>query len=221
MIPIFDLDDTLYPERTYVESGFKAVAKMLEQCFGWSAGESLAHMFDTLAREGRGLVFDRLLESKNAHNSSRVRACIKAYRHHRPTIKLAPMAREVLGNLGTYPYLVTDGHKVVQQNKVEALNLQPLFKKIYITHRYGIRHAKPSTYCFELIKRRENCEWSDMFYVGDNPGKDFVNLNLLGVHTIRIATGEHSRVAAREGFDAVHHIKSLDDLKIVLKEIFP
>ncbi len=220
MIPIFDLDDTLYPERTYVESGFSAVALMLEQRFGWSAKESYAHMLDTLASEGRGEVFNRLLATKGALNYSRVRDCIHTYRHHRPIIQLNPMACNVLGSLKERPYLVTDGHKVVQQKKVEALGLEAQFKKIYITHRYGIKNAKPSTHCFELIKKLEKCEWSEMFYVADNPAKDFVNLNPLGVHTIRVSTGEHSKSIAQPGFDAMHKINTLDELKNVLNEIF-
>lgn len=220
MIPIFDLDDTLYPERTYVESGFFAVALMLEQRFGWPADESYAHMLNTLAAEGRGEVFNRLLAAKDALNYSRVHDCIHTYRHHEPIIQLNPIACNVLGNLNVRPYLVTDGHKVVQQKKVEALGLEAQFKKIYITHRYGIKNAKPSTYCFERIKKREKCEWSDMFYVADNPAKDFVNLNPLGVHTIRVSTGEHSKAIAQPGFDAMYKINTLDELKNVLKEIF-
>jgi putative hydrolase of the HAD superfamily len=220
MIPIFDLDDTLYPERTYVESGFFAVALMLEQRFGWSAKESYAHMLDTLAAEGRGEVFNRLLAAKGALNYSRVRDCILTYRHHKPIIQLNPIASSVLSDLNVRPYLITDGHKVVQQKKVEALGLEAQFKKIYITHRYGIKNAKPSIHCFELIKKREKCEWSDMFYVGDNPAKDFVNLNPLGVHTIRVATGEHSKAIAQPGFDAIYKINTLEQLESVLKEIF-
>jgi putative hydrolase of the HAD superfamily len=220
MIPIFDLDDTLYPERTYVESGFFAVALMMEQRFGWPAKESYAHMLNTLATEGRGEVFNRLLSAKDALNYSRVRECIHTYRHHKPTIELNPITCNVLSNLNVRPYLVTDGHKVVQQKKVEALGLEAKFKKIYITHRYAIKNAKPSTHCFELIKKREKCEWSDMFYVADNPAKDFVNLRPLGVHTIRVATGEYSKDIAQPGFDALYKINTLDELKNVLNEIF-
>jgi putative hydrolase of the HAD superfamily len=220
MIPIFDLDDTLYPERTYVESGFFAVALMLEQRFGWPVKESYAHMLNTLAAEGRGKVFNRLLAAKDALSYSQVRACIHTYRHHKPIIQLNPIACNVLGNLNVRPYLVTDGHKVVQQKKVEALGLEAQFKKIYITHRYGIKNSKPSIHCFELIKKREKCEWSDMFYVADNPAKDFVNLNPLGVHTIRVATGDHSKAIAQPGFDAMYKINTLDHLENVLKEIF-
>ncbi len=220
MIPIFDLDDTLYPERTYVESGFSAVALMLQQRFGWPAKESYVHMLNTLAAEGRGEVFNRLLYAKDALNHSRIRECIHTYRHHKPLIKLSPLSCNVLSSFSVKPYLVTDGHKLVQQNKVEALGLEVYFKKIFITHRYGIKNAKPSIHCFNLIKQREKCEWSHMFYVGDNPTKDFVNLNHLGVHTIRVATGEHAKTIAEPGFDATYKINTLDQLQDVLKEIY-
>jgi putative hydrolase of the HAD superfamily len=220
MIPIFDLDDTLYTERRYVESGFLAVAQMLEQRFGWPAKESYVYMIYTLEAKGRGDVFNRVLAAKDALNSTLVLECVHTYRHHKPVIQLNPITCKVLDDLSVRPYLVTDGHKVVQQRKVEALGLESLFKKIYITHRYGIRNAKPSTHCFELIKKREKCEWNDMFYVADNPAKDFVNLNPLGVHTIRVAVGEHSKVIARPGYDAMYKINTLGQLKNVLRKIF-
>ena len=203
-----------------MESGFLAVALMLEQRFGWPAKESHTYLLKTLATEGRGIVFNRLLAAKDALNYSRIRDCVHTYRNHRPIIQLNPIACNVLANLNVRPYLVTDGHKVVQQKKVEALGLESQFKKIYITHRYGIKNAKPSTHCFELIKKREKCEWGDMFYVADNPAKDFVNLNPLGVHTIRVATGEHSKAIAQAGFEAMYEINTLEQLKNLLKEIF-
>lgn len=219
MIPIFDLDDTLFPERHFVESGFRAVAVDLQKLFGWPVEVSIEHMLSTLDDEGRGAVFNRLLDARGVLNAKYIRHCVNSYRHHRPEIELAPGARQLLNSLSVRPYLVTDGHKIVQNNKVKALGIESIFNHIYITHRYGICHAKPSIYCFELIRKRERCEWSDMFYVADNPAKDFVNLNPLGVHTIRVATGEHAAVVAKEGFDAKYKINSLDELQIVLKEI--
>lgn len=219
MIPIFDLDDTLYPERSFVESGFRAVAIDLEQIFGWNVETSLICMMKTLSEVGRGAVFNRLLHSNGVLSSKLVKHCINTYRYHQPNIKLAAGAGRVLDSFKSRSYLVTDGHKVVQYNKVKALDIQSRFNRIYITHRYGIRYAKPSIHCFELIKKRERCAWSEMFYVGDNPAKDFVNLNPLGVHTIRVLTGEHADVVAKERFDAKHKINSLDELQSVLKEI--
>lgn len=220
MIPIFDLDDTLYAERSFVESGFRVVAIELEQIFGWNVETSLMYMMKTLSDVGRGAVFNSLLHSHGVLSPKLLKHCINTYRHHLPNIELAPEAGRVLDSFISRPYLVTDGHKVVQYNKVKALDIQSRFNRIYITHRYGIRYAKPSIHCFELIKKREKCTWSEMFYVGDNPGKDFVNLNPLGVHTIRVATGEHAAVVAKPGYDAKHKIASLDELEKLLKEIF-
>ena len=87
-----------------------------------------------------------------------------------------------------------------------------MFAKVYITHRYGVRYAKPSIHCFDLIRARERCDWADLVYVGDNPSKDFVNLTPLGVRTVRVLTGEYRHVVARPKYDATHQIENLEQL---------
>lgn len=218
MIIIFDLDDTLYPEHTFVESGFQAVADMLTNTYGWNKQSSLNQMLNTLKVQGRGSVFNELLQSKQCFSKKLVHRCLQTYRQHKPNIMLLPEAKETLNNLHNHSlYLVTDGNKNVQANKIEALKIEPFFKKVFITHRYGINHAKPSVYCFDLIRKLEKCNWSDMAYVGDNPAKDFVNLNPLGMLTVRVLTGEHSKVVAKLGFDAKIQIPKVADLPSTLK----
>lgn len=220
MILIFDLDDTLYDERGYVESGLAAVAGMGEAEFGWDRHESLATMIAILDRDGRGAIFDRWLAGHGRSGRRLVEKCVHAYRYHRPDIALEPSTRSLLEGLSRHPlYLVTDGHKVVQQRKVEALAIAPLFRRMFITHQYGLRHAKPSTYCFERIREIEGCEWGEMAYVGDNPAKDFVNLNKLGVHTIRVLTGVHRHAVALPGYDAGVTIENLAELNTVIARI--
>ena len=218
-ILIFDLDDTLYPERSYVDSGFLAVATHLQVQRGWPATNSLAFMKQVLQREGRGAVFNRLLAIHGERRRSAVVDCVNIYRHHAPEITLIDSARDLLSHLAPPLYLVTDGHKLVQQQKVKALGIEPLFTKVFITHRYGVRHAKPSTHCFERIRARERCDWCDMVYVGDNPAKDFVNLTPLGVRTVRVLTGEHRLVIAKPGHDALHVIDTLDQLPVCLPDL--
>ena len=220
MIPIFDLDDTLYLERHFVESGFHAVAIKLNFLWGWSADESLKFMLNVLDNEGRGYVFNRLLEFHDALSAKNIRHCVNVYRFHKPQINLTLAVRRVLESFNHKPYLVTDGHKMVQHNKIKSLDIDSLFKRTYITHRYGLCYAKPSIYCFDLIRKKEKCKWTDMFYVGDNPAKDFVNLNSLGVHTIRVKTGEHREVIAKKGFDAKYKINSLNELHALLEDIY-
>jgi putative hydrolase of the HAD superfamily len=114
--------------------------------------------------------------------------------------------------------MVTDGHKVVQKKKIDALQLEPMFKRCYITHRHGVRHAKPSLYCFDLIRRTERCSWSRICYVGDNPAKDFVNLNSTGALTVRVVTGSHASAVASASYDAIVAIPNLYCLSEVLEE---
>jgi putative hydrolase of the HAD superfamily len=215
MVTVFDLDDTLYDELSYVRSGFRAVATWGAEHLGLDATTSYATLIRLLETEGRGKIFNHWLQRKGAVNDA-----LRVYRHHTPDIILWKSGVQALDVLKDQPmYLVTDGHKAVQAKKIEALGIAPRFRHVYITHRYGIVHAKPSPYCFSLIRKRERCEWNEVIYVADNPSKDFVNLNTLGVHTIRVLTGQHRSVVAQLGFDARHHIDSLDDLPHLLTSL--
>ena len=217
MIPVFDLDDTLYPELTFVHSGFNAVAQYLECNFGSPAPESFSIMLNSLAKEGRGAVFDSLLKFLGLYSKAMVKRCVSIYRNHTPNISLNTDAVNLLTSIQGPVFLVTDGNKLVQAKKVSALGLQSYFTKIYITHRFGIHNCKPSTHCFNLIRDSLKCEWSDLIYIGDNTSKDFVNLKPLGVNTVRILTGEHSKVLAKPEFDADIHIQSLAELPSLFK----
>lgn len=223
MILIFDLDDTLYDESRFVDGGLKAVARHGEARWGWDAAQSLDTLRAILAREGRGQVFDQWLQGHDAWSRGRVRECVRAYRNHRPDIELFPAARRMIDRYRPRGplYMVTDGHKIVQRNKVDALDLWPDFERVFITHRFGVAAAKPSTHCFERIKAEADCAWRDMVYVGDNPAKDFVNLNTQGVLTVRVLTGVHSKVPAALGHDALITISDLDALPDVLATRFP
>jgi putative hydrolase of the HAD superfamily len=214
---VFDLDDTLYDERSYVESGFRAVAAFGEAQFGWEPDASFRFMIDVLEKEGRGCVFDRWLAAHGKGSKTLVAECVRQYRHHRPRLRLDARAGALLPMLEGYPlYIVTDGHKLVQQLKVEALGLAPFFRHVFITHRYGIARAKPSTYCFERILEREGCDWSSLTYTGDNPAKDFVGLNRKGANTVRVLTGMHKDAVAVEGYEAQHRISHLGEFPDIL-----
>ena len=218
-ILIFDLDDTLYAERTFVESGFKAVADWLEQRYGWDAKLSLASMNAILQKTGRGSVFNQWLMFNDVTDRKTVQQCVRIYRHHIPTISLYPEAQNVLSNLLRKPYLVTDGHKIVQYNKIKALKLEEQCTKVLLTHRYGIQHEKPSTLCFQRILEKERRQWTDIIYVGDNPTKDFVGLNPLLAKTVRVRTGEYAKMQAKPGFEAQYIIDNLNQLPDILPDL--
>jgi hypothetical protein len=104
------------------------------------------------------------------------------------------------------------------KDKVNALKIDIFFERVFITHNFGIRNAKPSLHCFELIKLAEKCNWDELVYVGDNPTKDFVNLNYVGAKTIRVLTGSYSELEADRGYDAQVSIPNLQSLDKAIQQ---
>ena len=51
-----------------------------------------------------------------------------------------------------------------------------------------------------------------MVYIGDNPAKDIIKLNKLGMPTVRVLTGVHKNAPAKPGFDAKFTIQNLNEL---------
>ncbi len=147
----------------------------------------------------------------------KIQKFVKLYRNHQPNISLKVEAKELLKKLKRLKfstYLVTDGHKLAQRRKINKLQLNKYFKKIYITHEYGYKKMKPNLYCFRLIKKKEKVKWSEIVYIGDNPNKDFVKLNSVGANTIRVLTGPYKNLKVNKNFDAKYKIKSLNSLKL-------
>lgn len=218
MIIVFDLDDTLYEELTFVKSGFSAVSDFLECNFGISSSESYEFMVNRLEL-GRGKIFDDTLLQFGILHKQTVNRCLTVYRKHFPKIQLHQEAADFLVRFGQEPlYIVTDGNKMVQNNKIIALGLRKLVKHVFITHRYGVKHAKPSPYCFQKICEIEQVEPREVVYVGDNPYKDFVGIKPLGFQTIRIKQGSYKNVEFTSDYEAHLTLGSLRELTIELLE---
>ncbi|TSJ41998.1 HAD family hydrolase [Fluviicola chungangensis] len=214
MIIVTDLDDTLYPEIEFVYSGFREVSAYLSKTFGIDAEESFQIMLRELKSNGRGKVFDSVLEKHHINTTSNRKKCLSVYRSHKPELTLYPEAERFLKRFsGHTKYLVTDGNVRVQRNKIEALGLRSHFIKTIPTYQYGIAYSKPSTFCFEKILSWEGQKSPDeLVYIGDNPKKDFVSLNKMGAKTIRVLTGEFGSMKASPGFDAQYTVNNLDEI---------
>ena len=210
---VFDLDDTLYPELSYVHSGFRAVAAFLSPLLGVPAETLAAGMIAEEVAQGRGQVFDNVLRQHGRWTKTLVAACLRTYRQHRPELRLYPDAERCLSRFAAGPlYLVTDGHKEVQARKVAALNLADRLRYAYLTNRYGRHRAKPDPHVFGLISRRESVVPSQVIYVGDNPRKDFVGIKPLGFRTVRILRGNYAHLEADAAHEADQRIHTLDEL---------
>jgi len=212
---IFDLDDTLYEEMSFVRSGFRAVASFLQrEVPGAQADLCYAWMMDELERNGRGRVFDAVLERLGSYTRRGVARCVQVYRKHSPDIRLFPDAIRVLQTLEGRPmYIVTDGNPLVQAAKLRALGLNDgeAVRKCYLTRRYGLHHEKPSPFCFLRILQRERIPPERAVYVGDNPHKDFVGIKPLGFRTVRVKRGAYRSVVLDDAHEAETKVENLDE----------
>ena len=214
MVIVFDLDDTLYNEIDFVYSGFRAVSSFLSSSYSIKTQEVLEAITAILEEDGRGKIFDRVLTDYGIFSKALVSTCLSVYRLHQPQIELPKSTINCLERLGDAHslYIVTDGNKIVQRNKVNALGVERYVKKVFITHCYGVRNAKPSPYCFNIIAGIEKADPSEVIYIGDNPQKDFVGIKPLGFKTIRIINGDHKSVRFARRYEADLEIQSLAEL---------
>ena len=216
-ILIFDLDDTLYLEENYAVSGFEAVSDFVFDAYQIPREITLRILLSALHSGERHSAFQNLSFSCRLPKKA-IRECLTVYRGHKPKISLDESTRQLLNTYDQVnKYVVTDGNKIVQKRKVDALKLDLYFRYSFVTHNFGLKAAKPSIFCFNKIREMESVDWIDLVYIGDDPKKDFVNLKPLGVKTIRVMTGRYSRLEVSKDFDAEYRISNLNDLGNVLQ----
>jgi len=215
-ILVFDLEDTLYDELSFVNSGFHAVAQFVAREWQVGAVEVYTYMRNRLSF-GRGHIFDDMLSHLRIYSRRAVRQCLSVYRLHQPDIQLYPGADACLANFREHSlYIVTDGNKLVQQSKIKALGLADRVHRCLVTHRFGVCHAKPSPYCFLKICEWEKVEPQHVVYIADNPNKDFVGIKPLGFKTVRVLTGQYAQVIKSPTYEASFTIHSLTELNAEL-----
>lgn len=165
---VFDLDDTLYSEKEYVRSGFAAASPEHADEL-WEAFLSGKPAFDTVLPESKEEVLLR-------------------YRVHTPDIRFYDGVREMLLRLrrdGKKLGIITDGRPEGQRAKIKALALADMVDEIIVTDELGgIEYRKPCEKAFRLMQERMGVPFSRMLYVGDNPKKDFIAPEKLGMQRL-------------------------------------
>lgn len=195
---VFDLDDTLFPERDYVLSGFAAVDQWLREKRGITGFFVSA---ERLFSDGnRGHIFDDVLAQQGiADATNLVPELVAVYRSHIPKISLHADARSMIERFhGKYKLgLITDGYAAAQRRKVEALGVSEWFDSIIYTDDLGRENWKPSPLSFQLTMERLGVVGEKCVYVGDNPRKDFAAPNALNWQTVWVLReeGEYGKIA--------------------------
>ncbi|HNV01861.1 MAG TPA: HAD family hydrolase [Vicinamibacterales bacterium] len=218
---VFDLDDTLYPERDFVLGGFGAVAAWGETHLGIPKDEGYRALLRMYEDGVRGDTFDRWLGARGIDPGPIVPQLVDAYRRHAPRIAPFPGVPAMLGRLraGHRVGLVSDGFLAVQRRKLDALGIGSLFDAVVFSDEWGRDGWKPSPAPFLAALERLGVAADSAVYVGDNPLKDFLGARLAGMRTVQVRRpgGEYCRaVAPTKAHEADRVLRDLDELERLL-----
>jgi putative hydrolase of the HAD superfamily len=185
---IFDLDDTLYPERDYIDSGFKAVCKWASANIGIPEDQGFNEL-KTLFEDGSRLdTFGAWLRLRQIHDPGIVPDLVQIYRDHTPEIQPFEGVREMLSTLSDRFQLglLSDGSVERQTRKLVTLGLESYFQAIVFSDEWGKALWKPNPSIYRVMLEKLNCNGEESVYVGDNPLKDFYGAKIAKLYTIRL-----------------------------------
>lgn len=212
---VFDLDDTLYLERDFANSGFAHLGVWVQATHGVAGFEAACRALFEAGERRR--VFDLACARLGwAGGAARVPEMIAAYRAHPPRIGLCPDAARWLD---THPGpfgLITDGPGQMQANKIAALGLDARIAHRCVTDWLGPGRGKPHPAAFALME--EAGGRGRMVYVADNPAKDFVTPKARGWLTVQVTRpgGVHDPAPPDAAHAAHLRLADLDQLDSAL-----
>lgn len=215
---LLDLDDTLYPERSYFESGLAAVAGWLADRDG--EGPESAHgwrrrLLEDVRMHGRRGVLDRIPRPATEDARGWGAALLQVYRTHSPILHAFSdvdgfIARARLE--GCRLGLVTDGKSCVQWRKLRALDLAERLDAIVCTD--DLDTAKPDVTAFLAAAALLGLPPEACAYLSDDASKDFIGPKRLGMQTVQVRRDlDHplARPAPDETAEADCRVASLTD----------
>lgn len=224
----FDLDDTIYKERDFVISGYRAVAREIASIDSAFNYDEMVHVmanaplnpFDSLEE----YLLNRSIQQSITVDYD-IPHMVATYRNHYPDIK-ADDALAVIQSLKDEGYrigLITDGRAITQTNKIKALGLDRIIAPDNISISEIVGGEKYTPVPFERMMK-QNADISRFIYVGDNPMKDFLWPNRLGWVTIQLlddGRNVHSQQVSlpSDDYRPQYKIKSLDELPALLHSI--
>jgi HAD superfamily hydrolase (TIGR01509 family) len=209
-----------------ISAVIKALIFDLDSCLSAAneVGDQLFQpAFDAIRRANHGDVADDVLKhafsdcwrfpfSDVAHNSGFTAEMTKAGFAAFAQIEVAePMHGygdlHVLRELPQKLFLVTSGFRRLQESKINALGIRPLFAEITID---AIDEPGPKgkSRIFEEILKKHSFKPQEIIVVGDNPDSEIAAGNRLGMQTVQVL-----RPGVPRGDNATHHINSLSELR--------
>ncbi len=192
---IFDLDNTLYPHRQYVEGAFLAMAQWIAQRVDADAASVRDHMLETWEDHSQRYdsYYRRILDRYALAGDENEAELRRIYHSQKPSLTPFQGAADLLKRLAVdYRLgLLTDGWAPTQRRKLAALDLAAHFHAIVFTGDLGREYYKPHSRGYRMVLNQLDAEPEQAVFVGDNPETDIRGARDLGLWTIRILQGEY------------------------------
>jgi len=190
---VFDLDDTLYPYRAFVRSGFAAAAAHIAEATGVPA----RRVYRALCRASaaaRGRELQRVCERYGIAEAT-IPRLVHLMKWHTPAIRLPRETRQVLLRLQAAWRIgiLTNGEPAIQRRKLAALGLPPLVDAAVCAAECGTGRGKPDGEAFAAVVDRLGVAPERSVFVGDDPEADVAGAVRAGLQAIHFVG--HRRTA--------------------------
>lgn len=207
---IFDLDDTLYPYRAFVGSGFRAVAKAVEGLYAVDAGVVLGQLRRARVDGHRGRELQQLCLAHRLPATA-LPALHRVMVEHRPSLRLPATSRAVLDVLRRRWRIgvLTNGSPSVQAAKVAALGVGPLVDTVVFACEHGTGQGKPAVEGFVEVLARLDVTPARAVFVGNDPATDVAGASAAGLQAIHVRRASLGNVSVPR---AAASVRSLLDV---------
>lgn len=217
---VFDLDDTLYPYRAFVRSGFRAVGLRLAAERGLPARSVLRVLRRALVGGERGRELQALC-ARFSLPATLVPSLAALIREHPPSLRLPRESARTLTTMrrSWRVGVLTNGSPGVQRRKVEALGLEPLVDAVLFATEYGDGTGKPEAQAFQAALDRLGVTPDATVFVGDDRYADIDGASALGMSVIHLR-GRRG-MAACDAVSCGTHVDTIAQVPDVANRLVP
>lgn len=166
---VFDLDNTLYDEKTYLFSGYRKIADLLSiRGEDSKANEYYEYLINEFNQNGRHNLFDKFIARFNL--SVTMEKLLDILHNQQVCIQLDEHAKELLDLLmvkNKKVYILTNGNVNQQKNKIRLLKIEETYPLLNIVYASQLA-PKPSPISLEYIMKQEGITSKEVILIGDS-----------------------------------------------------
>lgn len=167
---VFDLDNTLYPEKDYLFQVYYMVGQFIEYHETYDHQIITKYLIDEFEKNGRAHIFDKLIQQFNLKEEY-VENCIRLLRTARLPLKLLLfkeaewMLHELVAK-GKELFILTNGHPEQQYNKVTQIEWNGLHKHVRCYFANEIVPKPEPDGLFKIMEEHQ-LKAEDLVFIGD------------------------------------------------------